>query len=42
MSLMGNILPAHEVRLAVVLAPARLRAAAQVRSVGHNRVMRAR
>lgn len=42
MSLMGNTLPAHEVRLAVVLAPALLRAAAQVQSVGRNRVMRAR
>jgi|FrelakmetLWP11LW_1041352.scaffolds.fasta_scaffold757037_1 hypothetical protein len=42
MSLMGNILPAHEVRLAVVLAPARLRAAAQVQSVERSPVMRAR
>lgn len=42
MSLMGNILPAHEVRLAVALAPARLRAAAQVQSVERSPVMRAR
>jgi hypothetical protein len=42
MSLMGNTLPAHEVRLAVVLAPARLRAAAQVQSVECVPVMRAR
>jgi hypothetical protein len=39
---MGNILPAHEVRLAVVLAPARLRAAAQLQSVERSPVMRAR
>jgi len=37
---MGNTLPAHEVRLAVVLAPARLRAAAQVQSVERDPVMR--
>ena len=38
----GGLIPGTLFGLAVVLAPARLRAAAQVQSVGRNRVMRAR